>query len=129
MIGINNDKDSKLTFAGSELEVNEFNLGIVDSNIKNTQEARLNLNHIDKAIEKLSGKRAKAGSYQARLQSAVSNLEQNNLNENGAMSRMMDADMAYETSEKLRSEGKLKAATSVLSQSSQFSAMALKLLK
>jgi flagellin-like hook-associated protein FlgL len=41
----------------------------------------------------------------------------------------MDADMAYESSEKIRSEGKLNAASSVLAQSSQFSAMALKLLQ
>ena len=129
MIGINNDDNSKLSYAGDELAVTEFNLGLVDSNIDNVQDSRINLGHIDKAIETLSGKRASAGSYQNRIQSAISNLEQKNLNETDAMSKVMDADMAYETAERMKSEGKLMAATSVLAQSSQFNAMALKLLK
>lgn len=129
MIGINNDENSKLSYEGNELAVSEFNLGLVDSNIDNVQDSRINLGHIDKAIETLSGKRASAGSYQNRIQSAISNLEQRNLNETDAMSKVMDADMAYETAERMKSEGKLMAATSVLAQSAQFNAMALKLLK
>lgn len=129
MIGINNDDNSKLSFKGKELAVSEFNLGIIDSSIDNMTDARININHIDKAIETLSGKRASAGSYQNRIQSAISNLEQRNQNETEAMSKVMDADIAYETAERMKSEGKLMAATSVLAQSAQFNAMALKLLK
>jgi flagellin len=129
MIGINDDENSKLSFSGKELAVSEFNLGLVDSSIVSAEEAQINIEHLDKALETLSGKRAKAGSYQNRIQSAINNLEQKNVNESDAMSRTMDADMAYETSEKIRSEGKLMAASSVLVQSHQFSAMALKLLK
>jgi flagellin len=128
MIGINNDADSKLSYKGTELAVSEFNLGLVDSNVLNVEEARINLGHLDKAIETLSGQRAKAGSYQNRIQSAINNLETKNVNESAAMSRTMDADMAYETSEKMKSEGKLNAATAVLAQSHQFSALALKLI-
>jgi flagellin len=129
MIGINDDENSKLSFSGKELAISEFNLGLVDSSIVSAEEAQINIEHLDKAIETLAGKRAKAGSYQNRIQSAINNLEQKNVNESEAMSRTMDADMAYETSEKIRSEGKLAAASSVLVQSHQFSAMALKLLK
>lgn len=129
LIGTNNDENSKLSYNSTELAVSEFNLSLVDSNIINAEEARININHIDKAIEILSGKRAKVGSYQNRIQAAISNLETKNVNETEAMSRTMDADMAYETSEKMKSEGKLMAASSVLAQSHQFSAMALKLLK
>jgi flagellin len=129
MIGINNDKDSKLSYDGKELAVSEFSLGLVDSNIENAEEARVNLGHIDKAIETLSAKRAKAGSYQNRIQSAIANLETKNLNETESMSKVMDADMAYETAERMKSEGKFMAATSVMAQSAQFSALALKLFK
>jgi flagellin len=129
MIGINDNENSKISFSGAEISVTEFNLGLVDSSIVNAEEARINLGHIDQAIETLSSKRAKAGSYQNRIQTAINNLETTNINETSAMSRIMDADMAYESSEKIRSEGKLNAASSVLAQSSQFSAMALKLLQ
>jgi flagellin len=129
MIGINDNDNSRISFSGAEISVTEFNLGLVDSSIVNAEEARINLGHIDQAIETLSSKRAKAGSYQNRIQTAINNLETTNINETSAMSRIMDADMAYESSEKIRSEGKLNAASSVLAQSSQFSAMALKLLQ
>ena len=129
MIGINNDSNSKMSLKGTELGVSEFNLSIIDSNISSVTDARLNIGYIDSAIETLASKRATAGAYQNKAQSAISNLEQTNVNESDAMSRTMDADMAYEVSEKMRSEGKLQAATSVLAQSSQFSAMTLKLLE
>lgn len=129
LVGINNDQDSKLFLGSTDLVVTEFSLGLVDSHIHNAEEARINLGHIDDAISKLAEKRAKAGSIQARLQSSISNLETKNVNEQDANSRIMDSDIAYETSEKIRSEGKLKAASAVLSQASNFSAMALKLLK
>ena len=129
MIGINDNDNSRISFSGAEISVTEFNLGLVDSSIVNAEEARINLGHIDQAIQTLSSKRAKAGSYQNRIQSAINNLETTNINETSAMSRIMDADMAYESSEKIRSEQKLNAASSVLAQSSQFSAMALKLLQ
>ncbi|MBA2404048.1 MAG: flagellin FliC [Bdellovibrionales bacterium] len=129
LIGTNNDENSKLSYNSTEVAVSEFNLSLVDSNVINAEEARINISHIDKAIETLSGKRAKIGSYQNRIQASISNLETKNVNETEAMSRTMDADMAYETAEKMRSEGKMMAASSVLSQSHAFSAMALKLLK
>ncbi len=129
MIGINDNDNSRISFSGAEISVTEFNLGLVDSSVVNADEARINLGHIDQAIETLSSKRAKAGSYQNRIQTAINNLETTNINETSAMSRIMDADMSYESSEKIRSEGKLNAASSVLAQSSQSSAKALKLLQ
>jgi flagellin len=129
MVGINNDADSKLSIGATDLVVTEFSLGLVDSNIVSAEEARINLGHIDEAITRLSEKRATAGAFHARLNSSIANLETRNVNESDANSRVMDADMAYETSEKIRSEGKLMAATAVMGQANQFSAMALKLLK
>lgn len=129
MVGINNDADSKLSIGATDLVVTEFSLGLVDSNIMSAEEARINLGHIDEAITRLSEKRATAGAFHARLNSSIANLETRNVNESDANSRVMDADMAYETSEKIRSEGKLMAATAVMGQANQFSAMALKLLK
>lgn len=128
-IGTNTDSNSRLEIDRSNMIVSEFNLHIVDSSIPTAEEARLNLGYIDTAIGKLSKTRANLGSYQNRLQSTVSNLDTSRLNESSAMSQRMDADFAFETSEKIRNEIKVQAAGSALIQSHQFSALALNLLK
>ncbi len=128
-IGTNADSNSTMTVDRSKMIVSEFNLQIVDSSIPTAEEARLNLGYLDTAIEKLSKTRANLGSHQNRLQSTVSNLDTGRLNESSALSTRMDADMAFETSEKIRNEIKVQAAGSALAQSHQFSALALNLLK
>ena len=128
-IGTNSDSNSTMTVDRSKMIVSEFNLQIVDSSIPTAEEARLNLGYIDTAIEKLSKTRANLGSQQNRLQSTVSNLDTGRLNESSALSTRMDADLAYETSEKIRNEIKVAAAGSALAQSHEFSALALNLLK
>lgn len=128
-IGTNSDSNSTMKVDRSSMIVSEFNLQIVDSSIPTAEEARLNLNYIDTAIQNLSKTRASLGSYQNRLQSTVSNLDTGRLNESSAQSTRMDADFAFETSEKIRNEIKVAAAGSALLQSHEFSALALKLLK
>ncbi len=128
-IGTNSDSNSRLELDHSKMIVSEFNLQIVDSSIPTAEEARLNLNYIDTAIERLSKTRANLGSMQNRLQSTVSNLDTGRLNESASMSQRMDADLAFETSEKIRNEIQVHVAGSALMQSHEFSALALKLLK
>lgn len=128
-IGTNSDANSRLEIDRSDMIVSEFNLHIVDSSIPTAEEARLNLGHIDHAIEKLSKTRANLGSMQNRLQSTVSNLDTNRLNESASNSQRLDADFAYETAEKIRNEIKVQAAGNVMNMSHQFSALALNLLK
>jgi flagellin len=127
-IGTNSDSNSRLELDRSNMIVSEFNLQIVDSSIPTAEEARLNLGYIDTAIARLSKTRANLGSQQNRLQSTVSNLDTGRLNESSALSTRMDADMAFETSEKIRNEIKVHAAGSALMQSHEFSALALKLI-
>lgn len=127
-IGTNSDANSRMEIDRSNMIVSEFNLQIVDSSIPTAEEARLNLGYIDTAIARLSKTRANLGSQQNRLQSTVSNLDTGRLNESAALSTRMDADMAFETSEKIRNEIKVQAAGSALLQSHEFSALALKLI-
>lgn len=128
-IGTNSDSLSRLEIDRSNMIVSEFNLQIVDSSIPTAEEARLNLGYIDTAIDRLSKTRANLGSLQNRLETTVSNLDTGRLNESAAMSQRMDADFAFETSEKIRNEIKVQAAGGVMLQSHEFSALALKLLK
>lgn len=128
-IGTNSDSASKLTLNQNDLLISEFNMSIVDSSIPTAEEARLNLNYIDKAIQKMAANRARVGAIQNRLTSTVNNLDTSKLNESAANSQRMDTDYAFETAEKLKGEQKLMAATSVLSQTNNLSVNALKILK
>jgi flagellin len=128
-IGTNNDSLSRLDIDRSNMIVSEFNLQLVDSSIPTAEEAKLNLNYIDKAMEKLSKTRAGLGSMQNRLESTISNLDVGRVNESSALSQRMDADFAFETAEKIRNQIKVEAAGNVMGQAHQVSALALNLLK
>lgn len=128
-IGTGNGQNSRLTIEQDDLTLSEFNMSIVDSHIPTAEEARINLQYIDKAIEKVAMNRARVGAIQNRLHSTVENLDTSRTNEKAANSQRMDTDYAFETSEKIRSEHKLSAATAVLSQTNNLGANALKLLK
>ena len=128
-IGTGNDSQSKFRIDQGDYALTEFNMSLVDSNVVNAEEARLNLGSIAPASEKVSSARASLGAVQNRVTSAINNLEVSKTNESASFSQTMDADFAFEASEKIRNEIKLDAASSVLAQSSNFSAMALKLLK
>lgn len=128
-IGTNSDSNSRLEVDRSNMIVSEFNLQIVDSSIPTAEEAQLNLGYIDTAIERLSKTRANLGSMQNRLESTISNLDTGRVNESSALSQRMDADFAFETSEKIRNEIRVQAAGSVMTQANQISSLALNLLK
>jgi flagellin len=128
-IGLHNDETSKMELDRAKMIVTEFSLQIVDSSIPTAEEARLNLGYIDTGIERLAKTRAALGAIQNRMQSTVNNLDTSRLNESAAMSQRMDADFAHETSEKIRGELRVQAASSVMVQANNVSANALKLLK
>lgn len=128
-IGTNSDSNSRLEIDRSNMIVSEFNLQLVDSSIPTAEEARLNLGYIDTAIERLSKTRANLGSMQNRLESTVSSLDVGRVNESSALSQRMDADLAFETAEKIRNQIKVQAAGNVMGQAHQVSSLALNLLK
>ncbi len=128
-IGTDNGSNSRMVINQEDLTLSEFNMSIVDSSIPTAEEARLNLNYIDQAIQKVAHNRARVGSLQNRLASTVNNLDTSVVNESAANSQRMDADYAFETAQQISGKQKLDAATSILAQTNNMSAMALKLLK
>lgn len=128
-IGTNNSAESKFVINQKDLTINDFNLNIIDSSIHNVEESRLNIEYIDNAITKLNENRARVGAYQNRVQSAVNNLGTATVNESASLSQRMDTDYAFEVAEKLKGEQKLQAATSVLAQTNQLGANAIRLLR
>lgn len=128
-IGTDSGSNSKMVVNQEDLTLSEFNMSIVDSSIPTAEEARINLGYIDQAIAKVAHNRAKVGSLQNRLASTVNNLDTSVVNESAANSQRMDTDYAFETAQRISGKQKLDAATSVLAQTNNMSAMALKLLK
>lgn len=128
-IGVRNGGGSRLTIQSEDFTVNEFKLDLVDSHVRNKTDAQINLNYLDKAVDKLSSQRAYLGSVQNRLNHVNSTLEVDRLNTAESASKIMDADMAEESSANLRATMKMQSATSVLTQANNIGASALKLLK
>lgn len=128
MIGTQSNPNSQLTINQEDLLLTEFNMKIVDSNVENAEEARLNLSCIEDALDKVAQNRARVGSLQSRLSSSMNNLEISKINESSSYSRIMDADYAFETAEKLNGERKLATAAAVLSQTKNLGTDVLKLI-
>jgi flagellin len=90
--------------------------------------AQESLSHIDSAIQKVNGIRAGFGAMQSRFQSAINNSRVAHENQSAAYARIADADIAFESSEFARNMIVTQAATSVLGNSNEYMALALKLL-
>lgn len=103
-------------------------LGIDGVSVSDKSGARSTLQSVDDAIVKLSKMRADFGAVQSRLQMTTSNLDIQYENIAAARSRIMDADVAYESSEMTSAQILQQASVSVLAQSNQNGAAALKLL-
>jgi len=84
---------------------------------------------LDAAIQSVSSFQAKAGAYQNRLDSVVSNLTESNQNMSESRSRILDTDYATETTNLAKSQIIQQAATAMLAQANQSSQSVLSLLK
>ena len=91
--------------------------------------ARQALPVFDKKIQALAAQRGKIGSFQARIQVGINNLQSASENYAAAESRIRNADIADESSKLVRLNILQQAASSVLSQSNLQPQLALKLLQ
>jgi flagellin len=87
------------------------------------------LKTIDDAIKTVSDSRSNFGSAMNRLQVATSNIQTMKLNLSAANSRIVDVDVADETSKMSRNQVLSQAGVSVLAQANQIPQMALGLLR
>jgi flagellin len=86
------------------------------------------LTTLDSAINSISDIRANLGAIQNRFESVIRNLSNVSENMSGARSRMVDADIAMETSKLTRVSILQQAGTAVLAQANQQPQLALQLL-
>ncbi|MBF0188487.1 MAG: flagellin FliC [Magnetococcales bacterium] len=82
----------------------------------------------DSALESIGDIRSTLGAYQNRFESIVANLSNVSENTSAARSRIMDADVAAETSMLTRNSILQQAATAILAQANQQPQLALQLL-
>lgn len=128
-IGIHNDFQSVIHVDMEYMAATRKDLGIAGTSLGSKEASQENLSKIDGAIESLTSKRAFSGAIATRLQSSISNLTTTDNQSAAIQSRMMDADMAYEASEKLRGELQMQATGSLLTQVNNMGRTTLKLLE
>jgi flagellin len=74
---------------------------------------------IDAAIQQVSDQRSEMGAINNRLESTIENLNNIIVNTEAAVSRIMDADYADETTKLSKSQVLTQAATAMLAQANQ----------
>lgn len=104
-------------------------LGITEMNLSTSEGAQEAIATVDVAITTVSSVRSKLGAYQNRLEYTVSNLSTASENMTSALSRILDADMAYEMSQFTQQNIIQQAGTSMLAQANQRPQSLLQLLQ
>lgn len=104
-------------------------LGITKMNLSTADGAQEAIGIVDDAIEKISSVRSKLGAYQNRLEHTVANLEAASENMTASLSRILDADMAYEMAQFTQQNIIQQAGTSMLAQANQRPQSLLQLLQ
>ncbi|MBI1859747.1 MAG: flagellin FliC [Deltaproteobacteria bacterium] len=128
-VGYHNDPNAdRIRFSPGDSNMTASALGIDGVDISQKGGAQDALDSLDAAIDKVNDIRARVGSIQSRLQTAISSQQIFRENLEAARSRIRDADLAIETSNMARELILRKAGVSVLTQANQNPTLALELL-
>ena len=103
-------------------------LGISTLSLATLTGAEQALGAIDTALQSVSSTRATLGAQQNRFETVINVATQASVSLSSAKSRIMDVDVAEETSNMSRTQILMQAGVSVLSQANQLPQVALKLL-
>jgi len=103
-------------------------LGVNSNDVKTFSAAQAAISAIDSAISTVDTIRGDLGAVQNRLESTIANLSNVSENVAAARSRILDADIAQETSNMTKMNILQQAGTSILAQANQAPQLALSLL-
>jgi flagellin len=109
--------------------LNAINLGLDDLDVSTEESATAAIDIVGDAINQLSAVRAKIGAYANRIEHTITNLDTTEENMTASYSRIMDVDMAEETTEYTSLQVLVQAATSVLAQANERPQEVLQLLQ
>lgn len=110
-------------------DLNTLYLGVDKLDVTTEDKATESINVVGKAINYLSGVRAKIGAYTNRLEHTITNLDTTEENMTAAYSRIMDVDMAEEMTEYTTVQVLVQASTSMLAQANERPQQVLQLLQ
>ncbi|PLX91431.1 MAG: flagellin [Desulfuromonas sp.] len=118
--------DGSVTLAGGSDQI--VTTAVADITIATREGAQSAISSVDKALEDVDNIRGGLGAVQNRFESTIANL--NNVAENlsAARSRILDADIAQETSNMTKQNILQQAGVSILAQANQAPQLALSLL-
>lgn len=127
-VGTGSGSVNQIGFDSSEANATASSIGISGTGVLEKSDARDSLESLDEAMQTVSGFRATFGSVQSRLQSTISNLGTQVVNQEAARSVIEDVDVASESA-KLASTNIIKqAGIATLSQANNVPNSALRLI-
>ncbi len=128
-VGIQNTASDRLSVAFGGIDLTSLGVNassLAGATATNSQTA---LGQIDSAMQAISSKRADFGAVLNRMQITVSNLQSIRTNLSAAHGRIVDVDVAEESSMLAKNQVLAQAGTAILSQANQSPQLALSLLK
>jgi len=126
-VGLDGTSNSQIAF--STVDGSTSGLGLTGIAVSTQGAAQSALAFLGSAIANVAQTRGTLGSYESRLQAAITNLQIAVENFSAAQSRIRDADVAAESANLTRANILQQAGTAVLAQANQQPALALKLLQ
>lgn len=127
-VGARNNDADRIPFSIKDYDVRSDAIGIGNISAGSIDSARDSIDKLDEAIARVTGSRAGLGATQNKLQSTVNNLSIAKENLSNARSRVMDADIAEESTAMAQKQILNHAGIAVLSQANASPQLALKLL-
>lgn len=120
------------TTHGMTIAANTYNVSTTNSmsnvDVSNREGASSAITNIDRAIAQVDSRRGDLGAVQNRFESTIANLQNVSENLSSARSRILDADIAQETSAMTKNNILQQAGVSILAQANQAPQLALSLL-
>jgi flagellin len=117
-----------IQFNADDTNASVDDIGIAGINVENKESAIDSIAQIDSSIDKVTGMRANLGSIQSRLQSTVSTLEVQTINQDSARAVIQDVDVADSTAKMASNNVVRNAAIATLAQANALPSMALRLI-
>lgn len=124
-VGANADQTISINIASMA----SADLGVDSSDVTSQANANTAITTIDTAIQSVDTERGNLGAVQSRLESTIANLSNVSENIAASRSRILDADIAMETSAMTKANILQQAGVSVLAQANQQPQLALSLLQ
>ncbi|GEM_PF-2387351 len=124
------NRDELINISNEDLPaVTSSTMGIGGLSVMTRKDANESLMYLEEALDKLSTARATVGAAQNRLEGAVDYMMIQRQEAEDSRSQIRDADLAEETTNRLRSDILTQSATSLLGQVPEQAAVALRLLQ